>query len=129
MMGHVAWFGSRGVAGEAGGSVVGLASTPEWKKFMKTDVEGPKSAKVVYWTAAWCGPCKMISPEYAKLSEKYPDITFAKVDVDECQEAAQTASISSMPTFQFFKFGSFLGQFSGADVKQLEAYSSRTNDI
>ena len=34
-----------------------------------------------------------------------------------------------MPTFQFFKFNSFLGQFSGADVNQLEAYLSRTNDI
>lgn len=29
----------------------------------------------------------MISPEYVKLAEKYPDISFAKIDVDDCQEA------------------------------------------
>jgi len=50
-------------------------------------------------------PCKQISPEYARLSQQYSDIAFAKVDVDVCEEAAQTAKISSMPTFQFFKFG------------------------
>eukprot|EP00729_Bicosta_minor_P005835 gene5835-87_t len=115
----------------ASGSVHMIESTPaDWKTFME---DGDGGAKAVYWTAAWCGPCKMISPEYVKLAEKYPDIAFAKIDVDDCQEAvpnsAQTAAISSMPTFQFFKFNSFLGQFSGADVNQLEAYLSRTNDI
>jgi len=37
---------------------------------------------VDYW-ATWCGPCKLISPHFAKMEEKYPKLKFAKVDVEE----------------------------------------------
>lgn len=37
---------------------------------------------VVDFSAAWCGPCRMISPYFEELSTKYSGITFIKVDVD-----------------------------------------------
>ena len=44
---------------------------------------------VVDFSAAWCGPCKMIAPVFEKLSGQYASgAVCAKVDVDEVQPGA-----------------------------------------
>ena len=62
---------------------------------------------VVDFTATWCPPCQRIGPEFVKLAESgdYGNVTFVKVDVDENNEASESAGISCMPTFQFHKDG------------------------
>ncbi len=75
---------------------------------------------VVDFTATWCGPCKMIAPKFAQMSETYTDVVFIKVDVDDASEIAEEWGISAMPTFLFFKNGQKLTQFSGASVAKLE---------
>ena len=32
-----------------------------------------------------CGPCRMMTPVFARLSVKYSAAVFLKVDVDQCQ--------------------------------------------
>eukprot|EP00041_Stephanoeca_diplocostata_P007092 m.97764 g.97764 ORF g.97764 m.97764 type:complete len:216 (-) comp16727_c0_seq7:87-734(-) len=91
--------------------------------------ENKKTGKTVYWTATWCGPCKQISPEFEKLAKEYEEMDFAKVDIDEVSDAAKSAGITSVPTFQFFKHGHFLGQFSGADVDKLKSYVRQVDDL
>jgi thioredoxin len=75
---------------------------------------------IVDFTAAWCGPCKAISPVFEQLSNKNPEIKFIKVDVDELKEVARTCKVSSMPTFQFFKSGVKVDEVKGADKNALE---------
>jgi thiol-disulfide isomerase/thioredoxin len=77
----------------------------------------PKS--VMYFTATWCPPCKMISPIYTALSETYPDVAFGKIDIDDNQESATEYKISAVPTFVFSR-GKVESRFSGADKAQLE---------
>uniref|UniRef100_A0A8C6FI82 Thioredoxin n=1 Tax=Moschus moschiferus TaxID=68415 RepID=A0A8C6FI82_MOSMO len=76
---------------------------------------------VVYFSAKWCGPCKMIKPFFHSLSEKYSNVVFLEVDVDDCQDVTAECEVKYMPTFQFFKKGQKVGEFSGANKEKLEA--------
>lgn len=56
--------------------------------------------------ADWCGPCKMLAPVLAELSEKYAEeAVFVKVNVDDNEEAAMAHRISSIPNVIAFKGG------------------------
>ncbi|XP_037654232.1 thioredoxin [Choloepus didactylus] len=76
---------------------------------------------VVDFSATWCGPCKMIKPFFHSLSEKYSKVVFLEVDVDDCQDVAADCEVKCMPTFQFYKKGQKVGEFSGANKEKLEA--------
>ncbi|XP_018412723.1 PREDICTED: thioredoxin-like [Nanorana parkeri] len=79
---------------------------------------GPKLV-IVDFTATWCGPCKMIGPIFEALSQSHPDVVFLKVDVDDAQDVAQHCDIKCMPTFHFYKNGSKVHEFSGANKDSL----------
>ncbi|XP_006118910.1 thioredoxin [Pelodiscus sinensis] len=75
---------------------------------------------VVDFSATWCGPCKMIKPFFHSLCEKYPDVVFLEVDVDDAQDVASHCGVQCMPTFHFYKQGAKVHEFSGANKEKLE---------
>jgi len=87
-----------------GGRVVEVKNNSQLQQLLK---DAGHNLVVIDFSAKWCGPCRMIAPFYADLSDKaeYKDITFAKVDVDELEEAAQAYTVEAMPTFLFIKNG------------------------
>ena len=56
-----------------------------------------------------------MSPIFHKIADEMPDIVFAQVDVDQCQDVSQECSVSCMPTFQLFKGGNMISKLEGAD--------------
>jgi thioredoxin 1 len=57
---------------------------------------------VDFW-AAWCGPCRSFAPTYEKVSERYPDAVFAKVDTEAQQALAASFNIMSIPTLMIIR--------------------------
>ncbi|MBD1544008.1 thioredoxin family protein [Arthrobacter sp. IA7] len=65
-------------------------------------IEGNDIVLVDFW-AEWCGPCRQFAPTYSAVSEKHPDVVFAKVDTEAEQQLAAEAGISSIPTLMAFR--------------------------
>jgi len=70
---------------------------------------------VVDFWAEWCGPCKMMAPEFAKAAEELePEAKFAKLDTERNQVAAMQYGIRSIPTLMIFREGKVIAQQAGA---------------
>lgn len=65
----------------------------------------------------------MFGPIYEKVSEDFPEITFAKIDTEAEREIAAAAGITSIPTLMAFRDGILLYREAGvlpeASLKQL----------
>lgn len=62
---------------------------------------GDKPAIIDFW-AAWCGPCRQVSPILEDLAAEYgDDIYVYKVNVDEQTEIAKAFGIRSLPTILY----------------------------
>nr|CAD1839929.1 unnamed protein product [Ananas comosus var. bracteatus] len=70
--------------------------------------------------ASWCGPCRVITPAYVELSEKYPSLMFLIIDVDELMDFSSSWDIRATPTFFFLKDGKQLDKLVGANRPELE---------
>ena len=76
---------------------------------------------IAYFTASWCGPCKMVSPIIQRIGEEKDSVVVLKVDVDECSDISDFCEIECMPTFLFYKNNNLepVNKFSGADIDLL----------
>lgn len=70
---------------------------------------------VVDFWAAWCGPCKMMAPEFRKAAQALePAVRFAKLDTEAAPEQAAAHGIRSIPTMILFRNGREIARQSGA---------------
>ncbi|MEA1982439.1 MAG: thioredoxin TrxC [Campylobacterota bacterium] len=69
---------------------------------------------VDFW-APWCGPCKMMGPNFKKAAQNFPLKTlFVKVNTENEQNLGARFSIRSIPTLIIFKAGKEVHRSSGA---------------
>jgi thioredoxin len=71
----------------------------------KTDLSLEKGVTALYFTASWCGPCRMLAPIMERVSEKFTSIEIFKVDVDTHKDLAAEWGIKGIPTIVFIKDG------------------------
>lgn len=73
---------------------------------------------MVDFYADWCGPCKMMAPLVAQLSEEYcGKCKIAKCNVTDYPGPASEYKIMSIPAFLFFKEGKVVDSVVGAVSK------------
>ena len=81
----------------------------EWQGIEASD----KPVLVDFW-AEWCAPCRMLTPTFEKLAEKYGnEITFVKVNVDDLPDVAAKYAVRSIPTLLLLRRGNVLEQMVG----------------
>lgn len=84
--------------------------------FEEVVVEGSKTRPVVVdmW-AAWCGPCRTLTPILEKVAdERNGSFLLAKLDTDANPMVAQAFGVQSIPTVIAFKDGQAVTGFIGA---------------
>jgi thioredoxin 1 len=72
--------------------------------------------KILYFSAAWCGPCKMLGPIMESLSGQ---INYEKIDVDNNQDLSIQYGVRNIPTLVLVENGEAVGRLTGLQQKEV----------
>ena len=64
-----------------------MATVEITKENLTETVENNGVVLLDFW-AEWCAPCRMFGPVFERVSEKYPDAVFGKVNTEQQRELA-----------------------------------------
>ena len=72
--------------------------------------------KILYFSAAWCGPCQTLGPIMESLKG---DINYQKIDVDNNQDLSMQYGVRNIPTLILLdENGEVKGRKVGLQTKQ-----------
>ena len=86
------------------------------ENFENQVLRAEKPVLLDFW-AAWCGPCRMVSPIVDEIAAERSDIAVGKVNVDEQSDLAERFGITSIPTLVVIKNGKIVNRAVGAMPK------------
>lgn len=84
----------------------------------QTEVLDAKGIVLVDFWAAWCGPCRMLSPVVDEVAAELPGVKVGKVNIDEQPDLAAQFDVMSIPTLVVFKDGKAVNQSVGVIPKE-----------
>ena len=77
-------------------------------------ISSSKNPTLVDFWAEWCRPCTTMHPIFDSLNKKYPNIRFARVNVDQSKRVSAKYQVHSIPTFLMFVSGHVVDKLLGA---------------
>ena len=69
--------------------------------------------EVKKFSAAWCGPCRALTPVMNEIKEQFSNVTFTDYDVDVAYNEATEYGVRSVPTVVLVKDGVEINRFTG----------------
>lgn len=88
------------------------------KSNYKQEVAEYKGTVLLDFWAAWCGPCRTVSPIVDEIAEERLDIKVGKVNVDDQMELVRIFKIMNIPTLLVIKDGEVVKTQVGAVPKE-----------
>ena len=71
--------------------------------------------QILYFSAPWCSPCKMLGPIMESLSGQ---INYRKINVDNDTELSTKYSVRNIPTLVLLENGEAVNRTTGLQSKQ-----------
>ena len=88
------------------------------------EVINGEDVTLVDFSATWCMPCRMSKPILERVEDKFDDVYFYNLDIDESEKIAKRYRIFSVPTLVCFRSGKKLDSMVG-----LNSYDDVVNFI
>jgi thioredoxin 1 len=85
--------------------------------FQARVIESENPVLVDFW-APWCGPCRVVAPVLEEIASERPELSIAKLNIDENQQTAASFQVLSIPTLILFKGGEAVKTVIGAYPKK-----------
>lgn len=72
---------------------------------------------ILYFSATWCGPCKILKPIMEEITKEIEDVDFFYIDINDNIEVTQKYGVMSIPTLIFLKDGENKNTIVGLQTK------------
>lgn len=100
-------------------TLINITRGKECENFLKDN-----EVVMVYASLTYCVPCKRIFPEFEKLTEKYTNISFCKIVLNELDDECQTYvkdkfKLTKFPSFTLLNNGIILDSVIGPHLDKV----------